>query len=218
MKPLVLPLPPQWGLYVTKACIDPAFAAAESRICTNTSDPRARSCSFGAGLTCRTCPDNAMCPGGNRAWPRPGFYVTAESSGDLVQCAAPASTRCLGWDTVIGASACGSGCQGGACTWCWPRFYLAIDLTCVSCPPTNGVWDMARPWGILLGAVAAITTDALAFVFVIANASSGTLSASGDRLLNMDSWTVSTVQMIAVVSQAPTPGLTPRPSGTVHPL
>ena len=99
------------GLYYAEACsasgvyTDPASGA-----CTNTSSPLYPLCAFGSGSNCQPCPANALCPGGPRCWPLPGFWVAVESSPSVLPCALPgAAAKCTGWSSALGQTKCGAG-------------------------------------------------------------------------------------------------------------
>lgn len=99
------------GLYFAAACSAAGFYTDPSTgACTNASDPRFPLCAFGGGDDCEPCQSQAMCPGGFRCWPLPGFYVAAESSHSVLPCAAPdAEARCVGWSTAFAQTMCGWG-------------------------------------------------------------------------------------------------------------
>lgn len=42
------------------------------------SAPESSTCAFGSGDSCMACPSNAVCPGGERMWPLPGYWVASE--------------------------------------------------------------------------------------------------------------------------------------------
>ena len=64
--------------------------------------------SYGRGLDCVACPANAVCPGGYRMWPAPGYWTHNETTGYVTPCY-PAS-RCLGGRF----SSCAEGARMGA--------------------------------------------------------------------------------------------------------
>ena len=112
------------GLYT-----DPATGA-----CTNASDPRSLRCAFGSGDNCQIvgrgeshpvryhcdrpfcttrpsqlqCPTGALCPGGSRAWPLPGYYSASASAAVVIPCTPPSpALRCTGWNVAAGRTQCG---------------------------------------------------------------------------------------------------------------
>jgi hypothetical protein len=52
---------------------------------------------YGSGFECSLCPENAICPGGKRVWPNPGYWNRGEWDGVIVECVPPAD-RCVGVD------------------------------------------------------------------------------------------------------------------------
>ena len=54
---------------------------------------------------------NSICPGGNRIWPKIGYWKLNES--DLttmpIECAPPSEKRCLGWNGIQSETLCGLG-------------------------------------------------------------------------------------------------------------
>jgi hypothetical protein len=40
---------------------------------------------FGAGGVCKECPKGALCPGGNRVWPKEGYWSPSEDAGCVAQ-------------------------------------------------------------------------------------------------------------------------------------
>jgi hypothetical protein len=83
-----------------------AFTDPASGACINASDPSSLSCALGS---CQLCPRGALCPGGARAWSRPGWFLPAESVFTPLECSPPgaASERCVGWDVARGVTLCG---------------------------------------------------------------------------------------------------------------
>lgn len=137
------------GLFYTSQCV--GWAPVDSGACSNASSPELLSgqCAFGGGDACRMCPringaPAAVCPGGFRAWPLPGFFTPAESSGVVSPCAPP-SSRCLGWDAATGSVRCAPGYRpySAGCLSCADGFYPANDASCTACPAGSG--ELPRP-------------------------------------------------------------------------
>lgn len=126
------------GLFVTSPCNGPigTFVNPISGACANASDSSSYGCAFGSGSTCVLCDVAALCPGGARAWPRPGFYSASEILQHPASCPPP-SGRCLGWDVAAGASRCGTPYLSGSysCASCASGYAMASDGSCLACPP-----------------------------------------------------------------------------------
>ena len=142
------------GVYVTSPCNGAAsnFVNPLSGACANASDSSSYGCAFGSGATCVLCDVRALCPGGARAWPRPGFYSASEILQHPASCPPP-SGRCLGWDIAAGASRCGAPYLSGSysCASCASGYAMASDGSCLACPPfasAAAVW--ARYNGLAL--------------------------------------------------------------------
>lgn len=123
-------------------CTAAGFTDPTLGTCANASDPRARRCAFGA-TSCAPCPDGAMCPGGLRAWPLPGWWSAGEASPVLLPCAAPAAARCPGWDAPTASVAYGAGYAPGsvACSLCAPGFFVDADGSCAPCQRVASFWQ-----------------------------------------------------------------------------
>ncbi len=80
------------GLYVTQTC--DGFES-EPSVCMD--KRKASQCGVGQGNQCRSCPSGAVCPGGQRIWPQPGFWSGNEAAAPS-SCPPPAQGRCVGWD------------------------------------------------------------------------------------------------------------------------
>jgi hypothetical protein len=86
---------------------------------------------YPVGSECRPCPTGAVCPGGNRVWPSPGFWNPGEDAGYVIRC--NPESRCLGGDT----SACSPGHMGDLCGECAPGFIRAPSGVCNLCLDTT---------------------------------------------------------------------------------
>ena len=78
--------------------------------------------------SCTDCPTGAECPGGNRIWPKPGYWTPDELSGYVVACR-PAY-RCAGGKDRL----CTPGYSGDFCGSCSPGFFERND-NCEKCNP-----------------------------------------------------------------------------------
>jgi hypothetical protein len=185
------------GLYYTASCVASGFTDPTSGACTNVSDPAFSKCAFGVGDGCKPCPAGAMCPGGNRAWPLPGYYTASEDSGTVTACTAPATTRCTGWNSSMGSAACGRGYRSGSygCLVCDTDFYADTTGACVSCPAAEGVWPVLQPLLIFVGAVLAVAMLLYGALLLIAKAFGGSLAGGVSRMVQFITWTITVVQV-----------------------
>jgi hypothetical protein len=80
------------GIYYVAKCqgdyTDPATGA-----CLNATDPASARCAFGVGDSCQLCFQGALCPGGNRAWPLPGYWSPSETQ--------PPTRECCSWTHLL---------------------------------------------------------------------------------------------------------------------
>lgn len=206
--PLDVPLDMQAGLYYARSCAAAGFADPASGVCTNASDPLAATCGFGAGADCRPCPVGALCPGGRRVWPRPGFYTASESSGSVSVCAPPAS-RCIGWDAALGVVQCAPGYRPRSvgCGACDGGYYPDDVGSCSRCPDGVDALAIARPLLIFAGALAAAAGLLYACLLLVAKLVGGTVAGGAWRMAEFVTWAISAVQVVSQVAQAASPGL-----------
>lgn len=146
------------GLYYAVKCAQSGlFTDPTTGACTNASDPASRRCAYGSGAACATCAEGAVCPGGSRAWARPGFFSSAESLQAPAACPPPdASGRCVGWDSLAGQTRCGAAYRQGSylCGTCAAGSYAVGDGSCARCPTIAGAWDRYRGLlGLVIGVV-----------------------------------------------------------------
>jgi hypothetical protein len=114
---------------------------------------------FGTGKACKDCPEGGICPGGNRIWPKSGYWNPGEDAGYVTACRAPPS-RCAG--TVDGSGRnlgnatqrCGPGYEGALCATCSVGF-TDNNGACSPCP------DDASVLAFILADVAMWTTVAI---------------------------------------------------------
>ena len=98
----------------------------ESHICLSFLPELAAQCAYGFGASCQDCPSHARCPGGNRAWPMPGYWSQSEDSLVIERCAVPALERCpVGFDTRNLTCTCGDGYVGEMCRKCACLLYTS---------------------------------------------------------------------------------------------
>ena len=93
----------------------------------------------------------ALCPGGFRAWPLPGYWSGDQTSPDISVCTPPSpKARCVGWDIERSRTSCGAVYRPGSylCESCAEGAYATDDGGCVLCPLDLGPW--AQYSGILI--------------------------------------------------------------------
>lgn len=146
------------GLYYSTKCENSGlFTDPASGACTNGSNPDSYGCAFGSGSSCSLCDPGAICPGGSRAWTRPGYYSASEATQHPAPCAQPdPASRCTGWDPVAGRTSCGLPYRQGTylCGACAAGSYAVGDGSCAICPPIASSWDRYRGlFGLLIAIV-----------------------------------------------------------------
>jgi hypothetical protein len=197
------------GLYFSSRCITSGFADIPTDICLNASHPGHTLCPFGAGSSCRLCPYGALCPGGYRAWPLPGYYTVAEATGTVVKCPVPES-RCNGWDTSTGTVRCGVGYRPGGymCMSCENGFYASHEGTCARCPASVNMS------GAVIVSMLTFLAYMLAGLGVLYGVCLAVLKVGGGSFLNVRSsfvsliiWTFTTLQTVAQLGKLATHGM-----------
>jgi outer membrane protein assembly factor BamB len=202
---------PSTGFYLTEACTASGFLDPALGLCLNSSDPRYAQCAFGAGSQCRSCPPGALCPGGYRAWPLPGYYTGIESTGDISACPAPALQRCTGWNASVAEVQCGNGYkQSFMCAACATNYYPALDGVCKPCPvATNPVVDIILPMAIFFGGLVAACVTIYCALLLVARVRGASTADLPKRMAQLGAWVFMTVQVVSQVGQAAGPGLPP---------
>ena len=114
----------------------------------------ATSCAYGAADKCQPCPTGAVCPGGYRLWPLPGYWIADASTATVFPCAEPAAVRCPGYHS---GSVCGRlyDQQSFQCSNCVDEYYEDSGL-CTKCPPDTEVKVHTTPVVIITGTFAAL--------------------------------------------------------------
>ena len=190
--------------------VDECQGYARDEACLN--PETAHLCAFGAGGQCSSCPSHALCPGGFRAWPVPGYWTPDGSSGVVYPCTAPASLRCRGWSEEQHRSACGEGYDPSAplCSSCATGFY-AVDGQCLPCPDSQrpGVTSVWKVMAVILGG-AVLVYVLLTLTTTIGFRTTGLPVSnllgsriSGDFML----WMALTTQVFLQLTRLPTPGM-----------
>jgi hypothetical protein len=193
------------GIFYARSCsatgiyTDPTTGA-----CTNVSDPRASRCAFGSGDACQSCPTGALCPGGSRAWPRPGYYSASQSLPVVLPCPPPdPALRCTGWNPATGRTQCGEGYRQGSykCESCAEGSYAPGDGSCRKCPVITGPWDRYSGLIIIFGVLVAFAVGIYLGLLCFIRAVGGTVSNGLKNVLTLMIWLVMTVQIVSQVSR-----------------
>ncbi len=116
------------GIFYTEVCVG-YLSPAQCSLLREEDQPN---CAYGAGDDCKSCGDNAWCPGGYRMWPKAGYWTASERSGVVYKCPAPSEVRCPGY-TGSTEIACGEGYSGSRCTTCKRGYFRDVEL-CSKCP------------------------------------------------------------------------------------
>jgi hypothetical protein len=207
--PLQLATLPSTGFYVTQACSAAGYVDASEGACLNASDPRHAQCAFGAGGSCQPCPAGALCPGGYRAWPVVGYYTAVESSGSVLPCPPPASSRCRGWNVSIASVQCGDEyAQSHLCSACAPSYYITLDGTCSPCPSSHVTMvDMLQPVAVFAAGLLAACGILYLCLLLIVRVRGVPIADLPMQLLQLIAWAFVVVQVVSQVGQAAVPGL-----------
>ena len=195
-------------------CLDPALAASR--------------CAFGEGRTCVSCPHNARCPGGRRAWPVAGFWASSENTSKIRSCAAPSVDRCRGMlHGSLAAFQCGPGYEGTDCARCKKEYYEeSVTGRCLQCGGGGGddgesgsvdsggqhtvmskAKDMAQkatPLFILLGVLVLVFLSIAVIVILIKRKAGGTNGAGFQRALHFIIYVVVLLQTTMFCSSVAT--------------
>ena len=181
-------------------CMDPETAGA---------------CAFGAGDECRSCPENAVCPGGFRAWPAPGYWTSDATTGVIVQCPYPSKARCRGWSEGVESILCGPGYDDSSplCGTCAPGHY-SLDGRCLQCPTADDTSSTLRSEEILY-LIIGVTLGMVATLAVIFTVGFQASSLPVSRLLGVRTalsflfWMIMTWQVFLQLTRVSVAGLPP---------
>jgi hypothetical protein len=210
----------QRGIYYTLLCAQTGlYTDPTTGACSNASDPASYACAYGAGAACVDCPSGALCPGGFRLWPRPGYWVPTETAGAVSACPPPEpAARCPGWGTAAAVSedgsvsACGVGYLSGSylCSVCSPAFYGSDDGSCAACPVITGAWDRYRGLLLLVAGLVGFLLAVGVCLILLLRWVGGSLAGSVAQLLQLGVWawqTLQTLSQVTRVSSRSLPGL-----------
>ena len=208
-----------FGVQFVRECV--AYPNRNPEVCRNASHPDAATCPYGEADQCRPCPRGALCPGGFRAWPLPGYW-SATGREDPIRCPDPA-TRCLGWwrlaqppspsgarrlasgttSTSAGTgTVCDAGYEGYACTVCSEGYYPLKNL-CKACPPPDDVWGMIAPIVVFAVVILLLLIGMFLIVWFAQKKRGGTLMGAATTAGQFVAWVVAVFQlMVQVVADA----------------
>eukprot|EP00163_Fabomonas_tropica_P022290 TRINITY_DN3888_c0_g1_i1.p1 TRINITY_DN3888_c0_g1~~TRINITY_DN3888_c0_g1_i1.p1 ORF type:complete len:4143 (-),score=879.03 TRINITY_DN3888_c0_g1_i1:311-12364(-) len=84
---------------------------------------------YGRPGDCKACPTGAVCPGGNRVWPKAGFWNPGEDSGFVRQC--DPRSACPGCENALRASDCYANVEDRPGSMCGPSFQGEFCADCI---------------------------------------------------------------------------------------
>lgn len=206
--PSVVDVSPTAGLFITSKCTGLMYTDPATGACTNVSDPSFARCAFGAGDGCSICPANAICPGGYRAWPLPGYYTPSEASALILACPLPAQ-RCSGWDTSLSLVICGVGYRERSymCSACAHGFFAYVDGSCVPCPSTPTLAASVTVFVLFVAYMSAALLVTYLLMLVVAVAMKSRTDDIHARLGALVAWSFVTVQLVAQAGSSAAAGL-----------
>ena len=125
----------------------------------------------------------------------------------VVACRPPAKDRCVGWDAVRSANACGVEYAGRTCDVCAPQHYQALDTTCKPCPSVlrAQLVRSALPFVTMLVILFSF------FLFIVWRLEKRRRSHPKRKALRSSKsfcmWVVASAQILATSSSSAVPGL-----------
>eukprot|EP01029_Cantina_marsupialis_P007297 TRINITY_DN1804_c0_g4_i1.p1 TRINITY_DN1804_c0_g4~~TRINITY_DN1804_c0_g4_i1.p1 ORF type:complete len:1750 (-),score=408.74 TRINITY_DN1804_c0_g4_i1:1041-6290(-) len=194
------------GIFYTKTCV--GFRKSDSKCMT---EEYASQCAFGAGDECKACPAGAFCPGGYRAWTRPGYWTESESSGNTVRCQPPAIERCPGWNATTGQSQCADGFLQSSfgCLNCKSGYFQNTNKLCDKCPVTKNSFEKYMPFVYMfLGAVILFMITLLA-IWILVKWKGGRFGEGVKRSKDFVLFSVVLLQVFISIGQFAQSGLPP---------
>ena len=194
-----------YGTFMTASCI--GFLPPGPK-CRDASDPDHTRCAFGAGDDCQSCGEGALCPGGYRRWPKPGYWTATENSRVAVKsCAPPSTERCTGWNATTAQSGCGVGYQGFVCGQCATGFFPESGGSCTACPADTDGLSLVLPPLIFAGSAFGLFLVMALAIRIVTAIKGGSFGGGLKRAAQFVVWTVSMLQVIVQVGKAASPGL-----------
>ena len=194
-----------YGVYVTGRCV--GYPEPGPQCFTES----LRSvCAFGQGGACSPCGSGAVCPGGFRRWPLPGYWAPSEAAATgVVRCNVPAQERCIGWDASLGVAQCGEGYDAAApaCGACTAGYFPEVSGQCAQCPSGPGHTNMLFALALLLAACTVLFLVVAAAIRLLAWMKGGTMGGGLYRASEFVVWTITTLQVFVQVGRDASPGL-----------
>lgn len=210
-RPVVAPTATSEGIYLFASCTQTSlYTDPLTGSCSNESDPASYLCAYGAESSCSVCPDNALCPGGYRLWPRTGAWEASDARGFTVfDCPPPALERCAGWNVTSGSTQCGSPYLQGSylCSACASGYALSSDGTCEACPVIASMWDRYRVLLMIIAALLGIVSLVYAVLLLLVRMVGGSITGGAMRAINLGVWGFATIQVFANAAALPSPTL-----------
>ena len=154
----------------------------------------------------------ALCPGGSRLWPRPGYWAASDAVSSVSACLPPNPTvKCVGWNVSSGSVECGPAYLAGSlnCGACAPGYFLPGDGSCAPCPVVAGTWDKYRELVLLLTGVLATVGAIIAALAAVAAATGVSLAGLTQRALDLALWSIAALQTVSQAAPASAAALPP---------
>ena len=190
-------------LYIYQACT--AFRSGPTCL----DEAYASECGYLSDIGCEACPPNAVCPGGHRIWPMPGYWNAHDGDTRVVQCKPPAMLRCPGRRSGPGGSNCGPGFAGaiegcGACA----EDYYEEDGICLQCDQDNGFLAILP---LAMVVVFSLATFSVIWLLVHTLFKRHGIPATRPRMLKIAfdfvTWFLVLAQLVVQVGRTSTPGM-----------
>ncbi len=187
------------------ACLEPELASTCGLLlAANVSLPGPTANSTVYANECTACPAGVVCPGGNRVWPQPGYWIPNDTDSTVTQCTPPRLERCIGWDVNNGVTLCGPSYQAGSplCGACATGWYPSSGGLCVHCPFNRSVmWSFVTLAALLLAVCVVLTIMVVLATF----RRGGTFLYGFKRGLEFFAWSCVLAQVLAQVAAAVQP-------------
>ena len=194
------------GAYYLDRCLGFPNPKIDTR--WKTTDDPAISSSFAYGTPpyCRPCPEGCRCPGGDRCYTIPGWWLVGDSLGGgngPIQCHAEmavAIKRCRGYSKIADSTTCALGYSGSLCASC-SLGYFADDTAggaCTLCPPSADVAATALWIGVFFSAIALV---AFVIVAIVQSAFGRDIKSGAVRSIRFAGWIISALAMQAQIGR-----------------
>ena len=193
---------PVQSIYYYEKCTDTKFSVdpndCHDRI------KSAQKCAFGGGKECVKCPQNSICPGGERAFPHARHWNKNDYSPLVVRCRNPSHQRCVAHNFTGRRVVCGEGYDQAsvACESCEKGYYPIWDRSCVKCPLSYTVRSSAVPSLLrAVGYVLILIFGMTMLVYSVVLGIGGTMTSSWDLSKRFLIEMVYFIQLIAMASR-----------------